>query len=113
MRKKNYKGRCEKRKLSKCEGVCKTYDALQYAYADMLEADNDIIEIRCNVQLEGMDYTSDFLCVKANGEYMVRECIYRKLLTKPRTIALLELSRHYWMVTKNIADWGIVIDGEK
>ena len=71
MRKKNFKGRCEKRKLSKCEGVCKTYDALQYAYADMLEADNDIVEIRCNVQLEGMDYTSDFLCVKANGEYMV------------------------------------------
>ena len=52
MRKKNFKGRCEKRKLSKCEGVCKTYDALQYAYADMLEADNDIVEIRCNVQLE-------------------------------------------------------------
>ena len=24
MRKKNYKGRCEKRKLSKCEGICKT-----------------------------------------------------------------------------------------
>lgn len=45
MRKKNFKGRCEKRKLSKCEGVCKTYDALQYAYADMLEADNDIVEI--------------------------------------------------------------------
>ena len=62
MRKKNYKGRCEKRKLSKCKSVCKTYDALQYAYADMLEADNDIVEIRCNVQLEGMDYTSDFLC---------------------------------------------------
>ena len=72
MRKKNFKGRCEKRKLSKCEGVCKTYDALQYAYADMLEAENDIVEIRCNVQLEGMDYTFDFLCVKANGEYMVR-----------------------------------------
>ena len=50
MRKKNYKGHCEKRKLSKCESVCKTYDALQYAYADMLEADNDIVEIRCNVQ---------------------------------------------------------------
>ena len=55
MRKKNYKGRCEKRKLSKCEAVCKTYDALQYAYADILEADSDIMEIRCNVQLEGMD----------------------------------------------------------
>ena len=93
MRKKNYKGRCEKRKLSKCEGVCKTYDALQYVYADMLEIDNDIVEIRCNVQLEGMDYTSDFLCGKANGEYMVRECVYRKLLIKPMTIKMLESSR--------------------
>ena len=37
MRKKNYKGRCEKRVLSKCKGICRTYDALQYAYADMLE----------------------------------------------------------------------------
>lgn len=36
MRKKNYKGRCEKRKLSKCEGVCKTYDVIQYAYADTM-----------------------------------------------------------------------------
>ena len=80
MRKKNYKGRCEKRKLSKCEGVCKTYDVLQYAYADMLEANNDIVEIRCNVQLEGMDYTSDFLCVKANGEYMVRSAYIESYL---------------------------------
>ena len=113
MRKKNYKGRCEKRKLSKCEGVCKTYDALQYAYADVLEADNDIIEIRCNVQLEGLEFTSDFVCLKANGEYMVRECVYRRLLTKPRTMKLLECSRNYWMVTKNITDWGLVIDEEK
>ena len=113
MRKKNYKGRCEKRKLSKCEGVCKTYDALQYAYADMLEADNDIIEIRCNVQLEGMDYTSDFLCVKASGEFMVRECVYRKLLTKPMTMKMLESSRQYWMDIKNVKDWGLVIDEEK
>ena len=70
---------------------------MQYAFADMLEADSDIVEIRCNVQLEGMDYTSDFLCVKANGEYMVRECVYRKLLTKPMTMKMLESSRQYWM----------------
>jgi hypothetical protein len=105
MRKKNYKGRCEKRKLSKCKGVCKTYDALQYTYADMLEADNDIVEIRCNVQLEGMDYTSDFLCIKANGEYMVRECVYRKLLTKPMTMKMLESSRQYWMDVKKRSLW--------
>ncbi len=113
MKKKNYKGRCDKRMLSKCDIVCKTYDAIQYAYADVLEADSDIKEIRCNVSIDDSEYTSDFLCIKQNGEYMVRECVYRKLLTKPRTIVLLEMSRHYWMVTKNIADWGIVIDEEK
>ena len=79
----------------------------------MLEADNDIVEIRCNVQLEGMDYTSDFLCVKANGEYMVRECVYRKLLTKPMTMKMLESSRQYWMDVKNVKDWGLVVDEEK
>ena len=93
--------------------VCKTYDAIQYAYADVLEADNDIIEIRCNVQLEGLEFTSDFVCLKANGEYMVREYVYRRLLTKPRTMKLLECSRNYWMVTKNITDWGLGIDEEK
>lgn len=28
MRKRNYKGRCEKRNLSKCKEVCKTFDAI-------------------------------------------------------------------------------------
>ena len=39
MKKKGYKGRCEKRSLSKCVGVCRTYSDLQSAYADVLEAD--------------------------------------------------------------------------
>ena len=34
MRKKNFKGRCEKRVIAKCSEVCRTYDAIQYAYAD-------------------------------------------------------------------------------
>lgn len=33
MRKRSYKGRCEKRMLSKCEGVCKSYDAMQAGYS--------------------------------------------------------------------------------
>ena len=37
MRNQNSKVRTTKRKLSKCEGVCRTYSALQYAYADILE----------------------------------------------------------------------------
>jgi len=31
MRKKGYKGRCEKRVLSKCQDVCRTYDDIQRA----------------------------------------------------------------------------------
>ena len=42
MRKKNFKGRCEKRILSKCERLFKSYDPIQNAYADILEA---IIEL--------------------------------------------------------------------
>ena len=56
MRKKNYKGRCEKRKLPKCEDdVCKTYDAIQYAYADVLNHSNDIDRFRTNVLLESVE----------------------------------------------------------
>lgn len=32
MRKKSFKGRCEKRVLGKCAEMCRTYDAVQYAY---------------------------------------------------------------------------------
>ena len=63
MRKKGYKGRCEKKDLSKSQEVCRTYDAIQSNYADILQNDNDIQEIRCNVLLDGLSegaYTSDF-----------------------------------------------------
>ena len=95
MRKKNFKGRCEKRVLPKCAEVCRTYDPIQYAYADMLQADDGIKEIRCNVLLDGLDlgeYTSDFVCVKSDGDLMVRECVYRKFLMKPLTEKLLDIS---------------------
>ena len=80
MRKKNFKGRCEKRVLGKCAEVCRTYDAIQYAYADLLQASNEVVEIRCNVLLDGLEvgeYTSDFVCTKADGDLMVRECVFR------------------------------------
>ena len=37
MKKINYKGRCEKRKVSKCEDICRTYSKIQSAMVDMLE----------------------------------------------------------------------------
>lgn len=115
MRKKDYKGRCQKRSLSKCQDVCRTYDEIAYAYADELERDNGVKEIRCNVllsELEEGSYTSDFVCVKTDGDLMVRECVFRKHLTKPMTVKLLDASRTYWL-RRGVKDWGLVIDAEK
>lgn len=114
MRKKGYKGRCEKRILSKCIGVCKTYDAIQYAYADILQSEKTVKEFHCNVLLDDLsegEYTTDFVCIKTNGDLMVRECIQRKYLTKPMTVKILDASRVYWL--KRGANWGLVIDEEK
>lgn len=115
MRKENYKGRCEKRTLSKCKEVCKTYDAIQAAYAEVLQECDEVKEIRCNVLLDGLEigeYTSDFVCVKPDGDLMVRECIFRKFLMKPMTVKLLDASREYWQ-NHGVSDWGLVIDAEK
>ena len=111
MRKKNFKGRCEKRTLSKCKDICRTYDSIQYAFADYLQADENIAEIRCNVLLDGLEYTTDFVCVKSDGDLIVRECVFRKHLTKPLTVKLLDISRNYW-VNHGVTDWGLVIDEE-
>jgi hypothetical protein len=114
MRKKNFKGRCEKRMIGKCTEVCRTYDAIQYAYADLLQGSDEVKEIRCNVLLDGLDvgeYTSDFVCTKVDGELMVRECVFRKFLMKPLTVKLLDASREYW-IRHGVTDWGVVIDEE-
>ena len=115
MRKKNFKGRCEKRIISKCNEVCRTYDAIQFAYADILQADESITEIRCNILLDGLpegEYTSDFVCIREDGDMMVRECVQRKYLLKPMTVKLLDASREYWL-RHGVTDWGLVVDEEK
>lgn len=114
MRKKNYKGRCEKRTISKSDEVCRTFDPIQYAYADVLQASEDIKEIRCNVPLDDLpdgEYTSDFVCTKTNGDLLVRECVERCFLTKPMTVKLLDASRLYWL-RRGVTDWGLVVNEE-
>lgn len=114
MRQKNIKTRCEKRKLPKFTEVCKTYDAVSYVYAEILSSCEEVKEIRCNVYLEGLaegDYTSDFVCIKDNGDLMVRECVLRSQLIKPRTAKLLDVSRNYW-TRRGVKDWGVVINEE-
>ena len=59
-----------------------------------------IREIRCNVPMDDLEvgeYITDFVCVKMDGDWMVRECVCRKHLTKPMTIKLLDASREYWL----------------
>ena len=109
MKSKSFKGRKTKRQLSKCKGVAITMDKVQYAFADKLNADESIKEFICNFPLEELDFTTDFLCVKSDGDYMVRECVFRKNLALPRTAKLLDMSRNYWR-KRGVDDWGIVID---
>ena len=112
MRAKNFKGaKCVKMKLKKCEEVIRTYDNIQTAYAELLDKNEMIKEIQCNVPLDSTEegeFTTDFLCTKTNGDRMVRECVFRKKLSLPRTCKLLDLSREYWR-RRGIEDWGILI----
>ena len=52
---------------------------------------------------------TDFVCTKTNGDLMVRECISTKLLEKPLSMKLLDMSRTYWL-RHGVTDWGIVVD---
>lgn len=114
MIKKNYKGRCIKKSVSKAKEVCRTYNDIQLAYLDKLQADETITEIQCNIPLDGEigEYSTDFLCVKSDGDMLVRECVFRKHLLKPLTVKLLDSSRLYWL-NRGVNDWGLVIDEEK
>lgn len=114
MRKKNYKGRCEKLSVSKSKEVCRLYSELQKKYLAVLQENPEIEEIRCNVLLDGLElgeYTSDFVCIKTGRNMMVRECIETRYLTKPMSAKLLDASREYWMKL-GVTDWGMVVDGE-
>lgn len=115
MRAKTFRGsRCTKRKLKKCEEIAKTYDKIQTKYADILDRDENIKSIRVNVVLEDLDegeFTSDFVCTKTDGDLMVRECVFRKKLSLPRTCKLLDASIQYW-AKRGVTDWGIVVEME-
>lgn len=117
MKPKGYKRtRCEKRTMGKCtDGVARTYNAIEFKYAERLQENPDVKEFRCRVLLEGLEigeYCSDFVATKVDGDLMVRECVFRKNLTKPMTAKLLDESRNYWR-RRGVTDWGIVVDKKK
>lgn len=106
------KTRVVKRKVEKCNGVCRTYSDIAFAYADVLANNPEVIEFKCNVPLLGLaegDYMSDFVITMSDSHTAVRECVFRKNITRPKTAKELELSRKYW-ITHGIKDWGLVID---
>lgn len=115
MRRKGYRGvGCVKRKLSKCEGVCRTYDKIQTSYADYLQSDEEVVSFQCNVLMkstEDIQYTTDFVAMKQDGSKMIRECVWRKNLSRPLTAKVLDISRNYW-TAQGVEDWGIVVEKE-
>lgn len=113
MRNSKSKVRCEKRKLPKCEDLLRLYSPMQSRYADLLQTDDSVKTFRCNVPLESCDagdgFTTDFVITRTDDTVMVRECVYRKHLSKPMTIKLLTASFRYWS-EKGVKDWGLVVD---
>ena len=105
-----------KKKLNKCKNIFYAYNDIQFRYGDVLDKREDILEIRCNVKLDGFilgdSYTIDFYCIKDNNEVMIRECVYQNSLFKPMNIKMLDSSREYWL-SKGIKDWEIVLDEQK
>ena len=101
MRAKDFKGRCIKKHLQKADGVVKLYDSIQVAFAEILDIDPTIKKIMVNFYLQDLsegEFTSDFVCIKVSGDYLVRECVYLKKLTLPRTCRLLDASREYYLL---------------
>ena len=85
MRNKKSNVKTTKRRLSKCQDVCRTYNDIQYAYAEILEKDESVAEFRCNVILDDFEldgtFTTDFIITKNNGDILVRECIFKDKIT--------------------------------
>ena len=116
MRSKNFKGsKCVKMKLNKSEEIVRTFDNIQTAYAQILDKNENIQKIQCNVvldEIENGEFTTDFVCTKLDGDLLIRECVFRKKLSLPRTCKLLDVSRDYWL-KRGVTDWGIVIEEEE
>lgn len=115
MRNRNSQVRTTKRKRTKCKGVCRTYSAVQYAFADILEQDPSVISFECNVllsdfEIEG-EYTTDFIITNESGELAIRECVLWDFIGKPKNVKLMDASRRYWN-RRGVTDWGIVTNAK-
>ena len=112
MRTRIQKTMCVKRQLTKCKGVCRTYDDVQYAGADYINELDCVKSFECNVLLKGLaegDYTTDFVLTMEDGEIKVFECVRREALTRPKTAKLLDASRQFWL-SRGVTDWGLIVN---
>ena len=77
MRNKSSNVQVTKKRLSKCEGVFRSYSDIQLQYANLLESDDSILEFKCNVVLDDFEldgtYTTYFLITKTNGDIQTTE----------------------------------------
>lgn len=111
---KNYKGRCNKKRISKCKDVVRCYNSIMAAYIEALEKDENIVEVCCNVPLDDFslgEYTTDFVCTLKSGDIRVRESVQRDKITHHVTVKWMDASRTYWL-HRGVHDWGIVTNEE-
>jgi len=81
---------------------------------DILSEDEDVKEIRCNVQMAGTEYVSDIVCTMEDDTIVIYECCYRNLLKRPSNAKLLQQSRDYWLQHGvKEEDWRLAVDAEK
>lgn len=79
MRKKGYKGRCEKKDLAKSREVCRTYAAIQSTYADILQNDKGneeyqkYMEDLTDMQNHVLPYLQSFCSLEEKGVKERRE----------------------------------------
>ncbi len=109
---KNYKGRCNKRKIDKCKDVIRCYDSIMTAYVNKLEKDENVVEVRVNVPLDDFplgEFTTDFVCTMKDESLRVRECVFRDKIEHPIVAKKLDASRAYWL-RRGVTDWGLVVD---
>jgi len=112
MRNINTRNRTYSRKLEKCSKRFVAYNIIQYKFADVLEKDENISEIKANVRLKdfilGDNYTSDFLVIKKDGNFAVYETMFKNNLLKPKNLEILSESRKYWQ-GKGVEDFTLVL----
>lgn len=112
----NIKSRCRTftKALSKSKKRFVAYNIVQFKYADKLESDETVVDIKANVRLKDFelgDYSTDFVVTKGDGSISIIETVLKKNLLRKATIEMLDTSYNYW-IQKGIFDFVLVVGEE-